>query len=143
MSEQPLHIEPAALRRLASLPHFGQAEAILRKLDPWWHFAGELRTYRVVFECEVDGTCPTCGCDCGEWSETEDEEVEVEARSPEEAEELATAIMAPRAGWYFVSVVKPKPRDVELPDDLRALEAVANIANQIRWLRIPERKHAA
>lgn len=131
----PIHVAPTSLRRVADLPYFGQAEAVLRRLDPWWHVAGELRTYSVHFEREVDGKCPTCGCDCGEWSDTDDETVEVEARSPEEAEELAKAIMADRAGWEFVSVGKPSLPKIALPDEFQAVEAVAHIAKQILWLR--------
>ena len=29
--------KPDTLRKLAALPHYGMAEALVRRIDPWWH----------------------------------------------------------------------------------------------------------
>jgi hypothetical protein len=137
MASASVAITPEHVRFLAAMPFCGQADVLIRTIDPWWRIVGELRTYKVSFVREIDGECPTCGCDCGEYTDTERKTIEVEARSPEAAEERAQSIMDRRElGWEFVSVEKPRPPKIKMPPEIEAAKVVEQIAAQIRWVCI-------
>ncbi|QVJ07662.1 hypothetical protein L7H23_01120 [Sphingopyxis sp. BSN-002] len=74
---------PATIHALAALPYFGQAEAVIRRIDPFWKVD---LSEPVPFKVELSRGCD---CDCPHCMYSEDKAVTVYARSEEEAMEIA------------------------------------------------------
>ena len=92
------------LRRLADLPRYGWAEALIRRVDPLWKTSGCL-SFEVSMERGDEG-CPDCGgaC-CGDYADLERKTVSVAAVSIESALKVAEQEMLDKGetGWEAVS----------------------------------------
>jgi hypothetical protein len=96
---------PETLHKLAALPFYGYAEALVRRIDPWWHAPEPPYTFMVHL-----GRDKTCSC-CGQRCE-EEKTVEVEAADTEAAEEIA---LAANKGWFVFGISNPKFPTVDVP----------------------------
>jgi hypothetical protein len=112
-----IHIDftnPATARALAAMPFDGQAAALIRRVDPYWKIDLPAE-FDVVMERGKEKSCPTCGCDCGNFGDFERKSVTVFASSEDEAEELA---LQEFEGWVVFCVTPPKPPEIKIPDEL-------------------------
>jgi hypothetical protein len=112
-----IHIDftsPATLQKLADLPHFGMAEALVRRIDPWWHAPEPPYKFRVEIVSVEESECPTCGCDCCYESEVSDV-IEVVAANEDEALDLAAA-ECPSA-WSVQGILPPKFPTATVPPE--------------------------
>lgn len=119
---------PATLHKLAALPAYGWAEALVRRVNPYWHAPDGPYRFKVdLVDGEEIDECPHCGCSCGhyeappvlkkyEWVEAETED---EAREAAETE---------NPGWEAVYVHPPKFPTAEVPDEYLAWFAEAEAA---------------
>lgn len=108
--------EPATLKKLAALPFYGMAEAAVRTVDPLWKvILPAVFIVKMERENVIEGeTCPHCGSDEGEWSETETQTVKVEAVSEEDARKTAEF---ENPDWYVKRVEFPKPMSSLVPPE--------------------------
>lgn len=111
--------DPATLHKLAALPAFGWAEALVRKVDPWWHAPEGPYSFKVAMvDGEETDECPTCGCTCGKYSSPVARMVVwVEAETEEQAETIAEA---ENPGWFADCVHPPKFPSADVPDEYLA-----------------------
>lgn len=97
--------QPSTLHKLAALPFYGYAEALVRRIDPYWHAPEPPYTYRVVvFRSE------RC-CSCGQDKE-ESKTLLIEAHDADEAEDIARL---ENKGWYVGTVQHPKFPSADIP----------------------------
>lgn len=103
------------LHKLAKLPHYGWAEALVRRVDPLWKFPleGPL-TFTVKLE-RGEESCPHCGCSCN--SLLERKTVEIEAEVAEDAERIAEK---ENKGWFAVSAELPPVAQATVPEEYLA-----------------------
>jgi hypothetical protein len=108
------------LRRLADLPRYGWAEALIRRVDPLWK-AGDCLSFKVSLERGDEG-CPNCGgaC-CGDYSDLERKTLLVDAASAESALDEAEQEMLDKgeAGWIARSAT-PIVCTAEVPKEYLA-----------------------
>ena len=102
------------LQKIAALPYYGQAIAVLRRVDPFWKFeTGELREFLVVGYRYEEAECPTCGCDCGGYEAQKSKDFLIEAVTAEEAIEIAEI----QHKGYSEFEVKPPRYPADLPKE--------------------------
>ena len=117
-----LHLDftdPATLHKMAALPAYGWAEALVRRVDPWWHAPEGPYWFKVdLADADEAAECPHCGCSCGNYSAPViRKQVWVEAQTVDDAEALAEA---ENAGWVVECVHPPKFPTAEIPEEYLA-----------------------
>ena len=114
--------DPKTLRKLADLPRYGWAQALVRRAYPLWGVSpDELVTFRVRVERGDEG-CPYCdGRGCGEIRDYVSKTITVEATSEEAALEAAEQEMADKGeiGWGATSAI-PVVCSAKVPDEYLA-----------------------
>lgn len=98
--------QPETLHKLAALPFYGYAEALVRRVDPYWHAPEPPYTYKVHL-----GQSERC-CSCGHYDEKH-KVVLIEASNEEEAETIAAR---ENKGWFVASVDTPKFPTASVPE---------------------------
>ncbi len=93
--------KPETLHKMAALPHYGWAEALVRRVNPYWHAPDGPYQFKVdLQDGEETDECPTCGCTCGNYeAPVFKKHVWIEASNEEEAREIAET---ENPGWEAV-----------------------------------------
>lgn len=107
------------LQRMAELPHYGWAEALVRRIDPLWKVRPEEPVaFRVTVERGSDG-CNKCdGECCGDVGDLERKQITVEAWDDESARAAAEEQMRAATGlldWEAMEAT-PKVTSATVPD---------------------------
>ena len=103
--------KPETLHKLAALPFYGQAEAVVRRIDPPAVWTVQLERWT----SDHDKPCPHCGGYDGDWTDRQTKKVEVVASSEDEAERLA---MVDNKGWVFERAIVPTAATAVVPSGL-------------------------
>lgn len=102
--------DPATLQKLAALPYYGFAEALIRRVDPKWKVE-PCHLFDVKLERGGED-CPLCGCSCSAPCEVKN--LTIEAEDEDEAERIAER---DNKGWFVVKVEPTiKPATASVPE---------------------------
>jgi hypothetical protein len=101
----------ATIQRMAALPYYGQAEAIIRLKDEFWKVDPEAEH---LFEVRLERS--DCDCNCPNCYSVELKTVRIEAYSAEEAESKA---QDEHPDWEVFGVRLPQDWRKRIPEDFQ------------------------